>query len=166
MYILTLIDFVRCFLDVVPLKDVDSIYVAKALLEVFSRVGIPREVLSERGTQFTSSLIGELHNLLGVKPIFTTPFHPSGNGRIERLHGPLKTILHKQREWQRYLIPTLFALRELPSDRTRFSAFELLYGLSFRGPLSALRDLWEDCTLKDDDRTSFQYIILLQERLA
>ena len=170
-YILTLIDFATGFPEAVPLKDIDSISVAEALLTIFSRVGIPREILSDRGTQFTSNLMSELHKLLGVKPIFTTPFHPSGNGRIERLHGPLKAVLRKlcaekPREWHRYLIPTLFALRELPSDRTGFSAFELLYGRSVRGPLSVLRDLWEDRTLQEDERTSFQYVIELQEKLA
>ncbi|XP_076059457.1 uncharacterized protein LOC143036085 [Oratosquilla oratoria] len=113
----------------------------------------------------------ELHRMLGVKPIFTTPFHPSGNGRIERLHGPLKAILRKlcaekPREWHRYLIPTLFALRELPSDRTGFSAFELLYGRSVRGPLTVLRDLWENRTLHEEERSSFQYVIELQEKLT
>ncbi|XP_050701836.1 uncharacterized protein LOC126988072 isoform X2 [Eriocheir sinensis] len=94
-YILTLIDFSTGFPEALPLKGVDSISVAEALLIIFSRVSIPREVLSDRGTQFTSALMQELHRLLGVKPIFTTPHHPSGNGRIERLHGPLKSILKK-----------------------------------------------------------------------
>ncbi|XP_076055021.1 uncharacterized protein LOC143033448 isoform X2 [Oratosquilla oratoria] len=170
-YILTLIDFATGFPEAVPLKDIDSISVAEALLTIFSRVGIPREILSDRGTQFTSNLMKELHRMLGVKPIFTTPFHPSGNGRIERLHGPLKAILRKlcaekPREWHRYLIPTLFALRELPSDRTGFSAFELLYGRSVRGPLTVLRDLWENRTLHEEERSSFQYVIELQDKLA
>ncbi|XP_076036803.1 uncharacterized protein LOC143022466 [Oratosquilla oratoria] len=170
-YILTLIDFATGFPEAVLLKNIDSISVAEALLTIFSRVGIPREILSDRGTQFTSNLMKELHRMLGVKPIFTTPFHPSGNGRIERLHGPLKAILRKlcaekPREWQRYLIPTLFALRELPSDRTGFSAFELLYGRSVRGPLTFLRDLWENRTLHEEERSSFQYVIELQEKLA
>ncbi|XP_076069884.1 uncharacterized protein LOC143041747 [Oratosquilla oratoria] len=170
-YILTLIDFATGFPEAVPLKDIDSISVAEALLTIFSRVGIPREILSDRGTQFTSNLMKELHRMLGVKPIFTTPFHPSGNGRIERLHGPLKAILRKlcaekPREWHRYLIPTLFALGELPSDRTGFSAFELLYGRSVRGPLTVLRDLWENRTLHEEERSSFQYVIELQDKLA
>ena len=169
-YILTLIDFSTGFPEALPLKDIDSVSVAEALLTIFSRVGIPREVLSDRGTQFTSALMRELHRLLGVKPIFTTPYHPSGNGRVERLHGPLKTILRKlcsekPREWHRYLVPTLFALRETPSDRTGFSPFELLYGRSVRGPLSVLRDLWEDKTLPQDERTSFQYVLELRDKL-
>ncbi|XP_076049187.1 uncharacterized protein LOC143029893 [Oratosquilla oratoria] len=65
-YILTLIDFATGFPEAVPLKEVDSISVAEALLTIFSRVGIPREILSDQGTQFTSQLMAELHKLLGV----------------------------------------------------------------------------------------------------
>ncbi|KAK3890013.1 hypothetical protein Pcinc_006010 [Petrolisthes cinctipes] len=156
--------------EAIPLKEVDSISVAEALLSIFSRVGIPREILSDRGTQFTSQLMAELQKLLGVKPQFTTPYHPAGNGRVERLHGPLKAVLRKlchekPREWHRYLVPALFALRELPSDRTGFSAFDLLYGRSVRGPLTALKDLWEDRQLKADDRTSLQYVIEMRNKL-
>ena len=169
-FILTLIDFATGFPEAIPLKDIDSISVAEALLSMFSRVGIPREILSDRGVQFTSQLMGELHKLLGVKPLFTTPYHPSANGRVERLHSTLKSCLRKlcadkPKEWHRYLIPTLFALREMPSDRTGFSAFELLYGRSVRGPLTVLRDLWEDRKASNDERTSFQYVIELKDKL-
>ena len=94
-YILTLIDFATGWSEAMPLKDIDTIAVAEALLEIFSRVGIPREILSDRGPQFTSQLMGELHRLLGVKPLFTTPYHPAGNGRIERIHSTLKACLRK-----------------------------------------------------------------------
>lgn len=169
-YILTLIDFSTGFPEVLPLKDIDSISVAEALLTIFSRVGIPREILSDHGTQFTSAMMYELPRLLGLKPIFTTPYHPSSDGRIERLHGPLKAILgklcsEKPREWHRYVIPTLFALREIPSDTTGLSPFELLCGRSIRGPLCVLRDLWEDRNLQPDDRTSFQYVLELRDKL-
>lgn len=85
-YILTLIDFATGFPEAVPIKEITSIDVSESLLSIFSRVGIPREILSDRGTQFTSQLMGDLHKLLGVKPLFTTPYHPSGNGRVERFH--------------------------------------------------------------------------------
>ena len=83
------------FPEGVPLRDIDSISVAEALLQIFSRVGIPKEILSDRGTQFTSELMKELHRLLGVKPLFTTPYHPMGNGRCERLQSTFKSCLKK-----------------------------------------------------------------------
>ena len=114
--------------------------------------------------------MSELHKLLGVKPLFTTPYHPQGNGRVERLHSTLKSVLRKlccdqPKEWHRYLAPTLFAIREIPSDRTGFSAFELLYGKQVRGPLAVLRDLWENDKLQPEERPSFQYLFDLRERL-
>ncbi|KAK3874531.1 hypothetical protein Pcinc_001152 [Petrolisthes cinctipes] len=54
----------------------------------------------------------------------------------------------------------------MPSDRTGFSAFDLLYGRSVRGPLTVLKDLWEDHNLQEEDRTSLQYIIELREKLS
>lgn len=169
-YLLTLIDMATGFPEAIALKDIDSISVAEALLLIFSRVGIPREILSDRGAQFTSKLMGELHRLLGAKPLFTTAYHPMGNGRVERLHATLKACLRKlcedqPKDWHRYVVPTLFALREIPSDRSGFSAFELLYGRQVRGPLTVLKDLWEDKSLVGEMRSSFQYIIELRDKL-
>ena len=169
-YILTLIDVATGFPEAIPLKEITSIAVAEALMLIFSRVGIPKEILSDRGTQFTSQLMGELHRLLGVKPLFTTPYHPMCTGRIERVHSTMKACLkklcsEKPKDWPRYLIPTLFALREIPSDRSGYSAFELLYGRQVRGPLTVLRDLWEDASLGNEQRTAFQYVLDLQKKL-
>ena len=169
-YILTLIDFATGFPEGIPLKEITSIAVAEALIQIFSRVGIPREILSDHGTQFTSELMGELYKLLGVKPLFSSVYHPMGNGRIERLHSTLKAGLKKlcserPTDWHRYLIPTLFALREIPNDRTGFSPFELLYGRQCRGPLAVLRDLWDCSDLNEEQRSLYNYVIQLQDQL-
>ncbi|KAK3878392.1 hypothetical protein Pcinc_016976 [Petrolisthes cinctipes] len=71
----------------------------------------------------------------------------------------------KTEDKHRYLVPTFFALRELPSDRTGFFAFDLLYGRSVRGPFTVLKDLWEDRQLKADDRNSLQYVIEMRNKL-
>ena len=169
-FILTLIDHGTGFPEAVPMKDIDTIAVSEALLSVFSRVGIPRDILSDRGPQFTSQLMGELHRLLGVKPLFSSPYHPMGNARVERLHSTLVTILRelcsdKPKQWHRFIVPTLFALREVPSDRTGFSSFELLYGRQVRGPLAVLRDLWTDTTLPVEERHCYQYVLELRDKL-
>ena len=169
-YILTVIDWATGFPEAIPLKAIDSISVSEALLTIFSRVGVPREVLSDQGTNFTSKLMGELHNLFGIKPLFSSVYHAQGNGRVERLHLSLKTSLkklcaEKPREWHRYLVAVLFAIRELPSNRTGFSPFELLYGRQVRGPISILNELWTDRTVPDDQRDVYQYIVDLRNKL-
>ena len=169
-FILTMIDYATSFIEAVPLKDITSISVAESLMEVFSRVGIPREVISDRGTQFTSDMMGQIHKLVGIKPIFTTAYHPQMNGKLERQHATMKSVLkklcsEKPKDWNRYLIPTLFAMREIPSETTGFSPFELLYGRQVRGPLAILHDLWSEPELDDELRTSYEYVVQLRDRL-
>ena len=44
---------------------------------LFSRIGIPRENLTDQGSNFTSQLLTEVYQLLHVHPIQTTPYHPT-----------------------------------------------------------------------------------------
>ncbi|XP_068235762.1 uncharacterized protein [Palaemon carinicauda] len=140
-YILTMVDYASSFPEAVALKNITSEDIAEALISIFSRVGVPKEILSDRGPQFRSELMLQVQKLLGVKPLFSTPYHPAANGRIERQHQILKSILKKicelkHNQWHRFLPAALFAMREIPSDTTGFSPFEILYGrqFSWRGP--------------------------------
>ena len=51
-YILTLVDYGTRYPEAVPLKNIDTETVAEALVDMFSRLGIPEEILSDLGTQF------------------------------------------------------------------------------------------------------------------
>ena len=169
-YMLTLVDYATSFPEAIPLKNITSIDIAEALIAVFSRIGVPREVLMDRGPQFTSDLMYQVHRLIGIKPLFTTPWHPACNGRIERQHSILKSVLRKlchdkPRDWDRYVPCALFSMREIPGDRLGFSPFELVYGRSVRGPLSILKDIWSDATLNEETKSTYQYIFDLRNRL-
>jgi len=72
-YILTTIDMCTRFPEAVPLKDISASTVAEALLEIFSRVGLPYKVHSDRGSQFTSEMIREVCRLSDVKQSTTLP---------------------------------------------------------------------------------------------
>ena len=61
----------------VPLKKITTEAVAEALLHIYSRVGIPEEVLADQGTQFMSKCMQEVSRLLSIRvsPVcHTTPF--------------------------------------------------------------------------------------------
>ena len=45
-YILTMVDFATRYREALPLKNIETITVAKALMNIFNRVGIPSEILS------------------------------------------------------------------------------------------------------------------------
>ena len=148
-YILPVIDWATGFPEAVPLKTIDSISIAEALLTVFSGVGIPNSIMSDQGSNFTSQLLGELHKPLGVKPVFRSIYHAQGNGRQERLHSTLKSS-HKN-----CVKKSLLNVIGIPSDRTGYSAFELLYGRQVRGPISVLKDLWSDADATDEQCNCF-----------
>jgi transposase InsO family protein len=138
-YILTLVDYATRYHEAVALPSIKTERVAEALVEVFCRVLFPREILTDRGAQFTSGVMAEMSRLISVKQLMTTPYHPMCNGLVERFNGTLKLMLkrlcaERPRDWDRYLGPALFAYREVPQESSRFIPFELLYGWPVRGP--------------------------------
>ena len=96
------------------LPTIDTECVAEALLDMFSRIGVPREMLLDLGTQFTSEMMQEVSRLLSIKRLTTSPYHPMCNGLVESFNGQLKLMLkrlcsERTRDWNKYLNPVLFA---------------------------------------------------------
>ncbi|XP_033761705.1 uncharacterized protein LOC117343459 [Pecten maximus] len=169
-YILTIVDYATRYPEAVPLKGIEAERVAEALVDVYSRVGIPQEVLTDQGAQFTSDLMREVSRLLSIRQLTTTPYHPMCNGLVERFNGTLKQMLRRMcserpRNWDKYINALLFAYREVTQESLGFSPFELLYGRKVRGPMMILRELWTKDIQDPDIKTTYQYVIDLKERL-
>ncbi|GFO36760.1 gypsy retrotransposon integrase-like protein 1 [Plakobranchus ocellatus] len=71
-FILTLVDNATRFAEAVPLHKIDTESVAEALVDMYIRLGIPEEMLSDQGTQFISDCMKEICPLLGIKQKTTT----------------------------------------------------------------------------------------------
>uniref|UniRef100_K7EXE6 Gypsy retrotransposon integrase-like protein 1 n=1 Tax=Pelodiscus sinensis TaxID=13735 RepID=K7EXE6_PELSI len=147
-YILVVVDFATRYPEAVALSNVEAETVATALFTVFSRVGFPREVLSDRGSNFMSVVFRQLWELCGVKHLKAAPYHPQTNGLVERFNGTLKSMLkmyvdRRQNDWDVLLPYLLYAYRSVAQDSMGFAPFELLYGRQVRGPLDLIRDAWE-----------------------
>ncbi len=169
-YILVLMDYATRYPEAVPLKSIEAERIAEELVVMFSRLGIPREILTDLGSQFTSGIMKEVSRLLSIKQLVTTPYHPACNGLVERFNASLKSILkkiceEKPKDWDRYVAPILFAYREAPHDSTGFSPFELLYGRTVRGPMTILRELWTGEVETTETKSTYQYVIDLKDRL-
>ena len=169
-YILTMVDFATRYPEAAPLKNIEAVTIADTLVDIFSRIGVPQEILSDRGSQFTSGVFAEVTKLLSMRQLFTTPYHPAGNGLVERFNGTLKTMLRrmcaeKPTDWDRYLGALLFAYREAPQASLGFSPFELIYGRRVRGPLTLLKELWTGETPHEETRSTYEYVFDLQNRL-
>lgn len=107
------------------------------LMTMFSRVEVPKEILTDQGTNFMSKLLAELYRLLQVKAVRTSPYHPQTDGMVERFNRTLKNML-KKTVIEPYEPYVLFAYREVLQSSTAFSPFELLYRRTVHGPLDIL----------------------------
>ena len=169
-YILTLFDYSTRYPEAVALKNITTEAVAEALISIYSRLGIPEEILSDLGTQFISECMSEVERLLKIRHLSMTPYHPQCNGLVEKFNGTLKTMLRKlcadqPREWHRFLNALLFAYREVPQETTGFAPFELLYGRSVRGPMHILKKMWSATNADPEVLSSYQYVFDLRQRM-
>ena len=124
-YILTLVDYATRYPEAVPLASIDIETVAEALVSIFSRVGIPNEVLTDMGT---SAVMKEVSRLLSFNQLVTTPYHPICNGLVERFNQTIKKMLmrmcaERPKDWDKYIDPLLFAYREAPQESLGVSPF-------------------------------------------
>ena len=119
---------------------------AEGLCEVFSRTGIPSQILTYQGSVFTSRLMKQVCHILDIKHIKSSPYHPESNGCLERWHATLKGALRKYPEkysdWDRLIKYVLFACRAAPHANTGTSPFELVFGRQLRGPLDVVHEGW------------------------
>ncbi|XP_042147391.1 uncharacterized protein LOC120844553 [Ixodes scapularis] len=169
-YILTMVDVATRYPDAVALKTIDTPQVAEALVEMFSRYGVPKEILSDRGTNFTSNLMKEIGRLLSFRQLLTTPYHPMCNRLVERFNGTIKQMMKRMSQerptdWDRYIPALLFAYRGVPQASLGFAPFEMLYGRNVRGPLTILKELWSNKSLNQELKTSYGYVIELKDKL-
>ena len=168
-FILVLCDYATRYPETIPLRTTDADCIVKELVKIFACVGVPDEIFTEQGTNFTSQLLQEVYSLIKVKPIRTTPYHPQTDGLVECFNATLKSMLWKAastdgKNWDELLPYLLFAYCELPQASTGFSPFELLYGCQVRGPLDILKESWEASPKSSESIIS--YVLLMQERLS
>ncbi len=169
-FMLVVTDYATRYPEVSPLKSIKAKYVATCLVQLFSRVGFPREILTDQGTNFMSTLLKQVYKLLGIKSLRTTPYHPQTDGLTERFNQTLKQMLRKfvcdsGTDWDQWLPYLLFAYREVPQSSTGFSPFELLYGHEVRGPLALLREMWEGDPGRGEPTNVVSYVVQMRERL-
>ena len=86
-YFLMVVDEYSRFPFVFPCPDVSTNTVIKCLTSLFSLVGMPAYVHSDRGASFMSRELREFLSLKGVASSRTTSYNPEKNGQAERCNG-------------------------------------------------------------------------------
>ena len=154
-YVLTTVCMSSKWPEIIPLKSITAKAVAEAMMQVFATTGIPLQLLTDQGSQFVGSLVGQLCKDLHIDKLKTAPYHPECNGVVERMHGTLGAMLTKAAslgmDWVAQVPFALFALRSSPNKDTGFSPFELVFGRSVRTPLDILHQGWAQMSFQELD---------------
>ena len=146
-YILTVTDYFSKWADAFPIRNQEATTVARVLVDrVFSYMGMPIQILTDRGSNFESQLFEELLRCLHVDHVRTTAYKPSTNGQVERFHRTLNSILGKvvaenQRDWDVHLPYAVAAYRATIHESTGYSPNYLMYGHEVRAPLDVVMGL-------------------------
>lgn len=118
MMILVVVDSHTKWIEAVTMSHATAEATITALREIFSRLGIPRTVVSDNGTQFTSDAFAQFLAGNNVKHLRTAPYHPQSNGLAERA---VRTIKDGLKKLQVGSLPTrlarlLFNYRRTPQE--------------------------------------------------
>ena len=131
-----------------------ALEVAQILYEhVFKDHGLPRQIISDRGTQFASKVFQEFCKILGIKSTMSTAYHPQTDGQTERVNQSLEQYLqifcnHRQDDWVKLLSSAEFAYNNAAHESTGLSPFFIEYGYHPRMAPN-LQEILDHPTLED-----------------
>jgi transposase InsO family protein len=89
-------DYVTKWVEAKPLLHANEQVVVYFLFEdIFTHFGVPREIVTDQGTQFTSNLVQNIIEQYKIKHQKSSPYHPQANGQVESTNKVLEAILTK-----------------------------------------------------------------------
>ncbi|CAM6086260.1 unnamed protein product [Calypogeia fissa] len=121
-------------------KD-DALTSARFLFEqIFTRIGPPLELVSDRGTHFLNGTVEKLTEKYRVKHRKTTPYHPKCNGLMERANGIIGKILTKivaehKHDWDVNLFSAVYSYNLAYKSPTGQTPYFLVFGQTALVPI-------------------------------
>ncbi|KAK3517180.1 hypothetical protein QTP70_000775 [Hemibagrus guttatus] len=122
-----LVDFLTDLLDFKGLPT--AMQSPEAMFQhVFRNFGLPEDVVSDRGPQFTSRVCGSLCAHLGIGVSLSSGYHPQSNGQAERLNQEIGCFFRsycsrEQCQWSEFLLWAEYAQNSLIHSSTVLTPF-------------------------------------------
>lgn len=145
---LVLVDAYSKWPEIIEMRTTTAEETVAQIRTIFARMGIPQQLVSDNGPQFTSETFKIFMKKNGIKHVTGAPYHPATNGIAERLVRSFKRAVKADRTditSQHKLDKFLLSYRIAPHATTDLSPGELLFGRNIRTRL--------DLTKPDVQRT-------------
>jgi hypothetical protein len=118
-------------------KKYADIYIARVLC----LHGVPKMILSDRGSQFVTRFWEPLHTSLGTRLINSSAYHPQMDGQTERVNQILEDMLRAcvmeyPGSWDKNLSWAKFSYNNSYQESLKMTPFEVLYGQQCHTPLN------------------------------
>jgi hypothetical protein len=109
--------------------------------EIVRLHGVPKRIISDRGSVFTRRFWTSFQEALGTQLNFSTAYHPETDRQTERMNQTLEDMLRmymmdQQKSWEEFLPLVEFAYNNSYQSTIKMVPFEFLYGRPCRTPLS------------------------------
>jgi transposase InsO family protein len=103
--------------------------------------GIPKTIISDRGTPFVAHFWEQLHECFGTKLIRSSSYYPQTDGQTERLNQIVEymlraSIMHFDKSWDKCLSLAEFSYNNSYQDSLKMAPFDALYGRRCHTPLN------------------------------
>ena len=108
-HILTIIDHLTGWPEAFPIPDKSANTIVSTFINKYLPVHMyPRYILSDNGSEFKNNLMDQVLKQPGIEQIFSAPYHPQSNCKLEVFHKYWKLTLKKLCEkdpsnWDQYL---------------------------------------------------------------
>lgn len=114
--------------EAAPMKDIRAETCCSTLMLTWiQRFGVPKIIITDRGSQFESALFKSLTRYLGVKHYSTCAYNPKANGTIENTYRILKAALKADRtkDWLDRLPIVMLSIRNQIKEDLKASPSKL-----------------------------------------
>ena len=139
--LLVLVDYHSNFIEVERITSLTTSGVSKVLMTMFSRYGVPDQVMSDNGPQFSSSEFRSFATKWGFEHITASPRYPQSNGKVENAVKTVKLLFNKCKDSGQSEYKALLDWRNTPSEGIGASPAQRFLGRRCRTLLPATNSL-------------------------
>lgn len=143
-YAITMICELTKYLIAVPVANKDATTVARAIYEhLILKFGCPKNIRTDRGTEFKNQVVKELCALMKIDHDFSTAYHHETLGTIERSHRTFNEYVRSylnDGQWDVLLQNFVFCYNVSPHGafEDKYSPFELVFARKCNFPYDLL----------------------------